>query len=173
VRVKCAWVWILTVLAPNVGVMSKSLPPFLVADFLLVESRERGEVLTNLKLQKLLYYAQSWYLALHGESLFDEDFEAWVNGPVLPSQYDRFRAFQWRPITDEITRPTFADPAIETHLREIINVFGSETAISLELMTHRETPWVEARGSLPPWTPSAEIISKGRMLDFYRSLGAN
>jgi uncharacterized phage-associated protein len=53
------------------------IAPGLVSDFMLVEGRERGEILTNLKLQKLLYYAQPWHLALNDRPLFDEDFEAW------------------------------------------------------------------------------------------------
>lgn len=74
--------------------MSDLIIPNSVSDYLLVENRERGENLTNLKLQKLLYYAQAWHLALRNAPLFDEDFQAWVHGPVLPSQYLRFRSFQ-------------------------------------------------------------------------------
>ena len=53
------------------------------ADFLLIECRERGDILTNLKLQKLLYYAQAWYLVLLNKPLFAEDFQAWAHGHIL------------------------------------------------------------------------------------------
>jgi uncharacterized phage-associated protein len=141
-----------------------------VANFLLDESRERGDILTNLKLQKLIYYAQAWYLALKEKPLFQEDLEAWVHGPVLPTQYYRFRNQKWMPILDDtITRPEVANP-IKSHLLEIVDVFGSETAVSLELMTHRERPWIEARKDLAPDVPSNAIISKETMRDYYKSL---
>jgi uncharacterized phage-associated protein len=151
------------------GTMVDLVTPANVADFLLCESRERGELLTNLKLQKLLYYAQAWHWALNDGGLFEEDFQAWVHGPVLPSQYRRFSDYQWRPILEEVERPALSE-AIENHLNEILDVFGSETAVALELMTHKEKPWREARGDLPPHEPSTARISKTTMRDYYRSL---
>jgi uncharacterized phage-associated protein len=136
---------------------------------LLAESRERGELLTNLKLQKLLFYADAWHLALRDEELFPEQFQAWVHGPVLVSQYHRFKDYKWRPIADAIDKPQV--PAeMERHLNEIVDVFGSETAVALELMTHREKPWLEARGDLPPSEPCNARISKATTRDFYRSI---
>ncbi|MXO72363.1 DUF4065 domain-containing protein [Altererythrobacter buctensis] len=146
--------------------------PFDVADYLIAECRERGEILTNLKLQKLLYYADAWNLALRDEPLFDEEFKAWVHGPVLLSQYHRFKDYRWHPITEEIEKPAIGD-VLAGFLDEIIEVFGSETAVSLELMTHREAPWIEARGDTPPTEPSTATISKETMKHFYRGFAAN
>lgn len=143
--------------------------PNVVSDYLLSECRERGEVLTSLKLQKLMYYAQAWYLALYDREIFAEDFEAWVHGPVAPSQYHRFKDYQWRPITAEVARPEIEE-RVESHLTEIVDVFGSDSAVALELMTHRELPWIEARNGLPPDAPSTNRISKKTMRDFYRTL---
>lgn len=150
-------------------------PPNLVADFLLVECRERGEVLTNLKLQKLLYYADGWYSIdrVGGRPLFDEVFQAWVHGPVLPSQYRRFREFKWRPIDVDLDKPADLPERVTMHLSEVIDVFGAETAVSLELMTHRELPWVEARRNLPADTPSVEAISKQTMKTYFQSIDQN
>lgn len=140
-----------------------------VSDFLLFNSREKGEVLTNLKLQKLLYYSQAWFLALHDRPLFDEEFQAWVHGPVLPSQYFRFSDFRWKPITEDVMQPTLADE-ISDHLCEVLEVFGVETAVALEQMTHDEMPWKRARGDLPPHEPSKAIIHKDWMKAFYAQL---
>jgi uncharacterized phage-associated protein len=149
--------------------MPDLITPKDAADFLLVESRERGELLTNLKLQKLLYYAQAWHLALKGAPLFQEDFKAWVHGPVLTSQYARFRDFQWRPIELDGDRPV-VEAELRRHLIEIIDEFGVESAVGLELMTHREKPWLEARGDLAQDQPSNAKISKDTMRTFYRAL---
>jgi uncharacterized phage-associated protein len=140
-----------------------------VADYLLSASREAGEILTNLKLQKLLYYAQGWFLALHKKALFDEDFEAWVHGPVLPSQYQRFKRFGWKPIMAALDKPKLAN-AVVSHLDEILSVFGTEPAIALERMTHAEKPWREARGTLREDESSCAKISKRTMQKYYQSI---
>ena len=66
-----------------------------VAARLVNFSHEHGSPVSNLKLQKLLYYAQAWHLAFFGAPLFDEDFEAWVHGPVVPRVFRCYRSFQW------------------------------------------------------------------------------
>ena len=140
-----------------------------VADYLLVASRERGENLTNLKLQKLLYYSQAWFLSIHDEPLFEGTFQAWVHGPVLTSQYARFKANTWRPIMDDVEAPELP-PQIVRHLDEILDVFGTESAIALEAMTHAEDPWREARGNIPPDQSSSAAIKNETMKRYYRSL---
>lgn len=143
--------------------------PDQIADYLLCEARERGELLSNLKLQKLLFYADAWSLALFDKELFSEEFQAWVHGPVLPSQYHRFKDFKWRPITFDVQCPEL-DPRLALHLNEIMDVFGSEPAVALELMTHREKPWLDARGDTPSTDPSSAPISKAVTKEYYRSL---
>lgn len=150
--------------------MPDLLTPSQVADFMLAESRERGEILTNLKLQKLVYYAQAWHLALYEQPLFAEDCQAWVHGPVIPSLYRRFRDYRWQPITSEVEMPDMSE-ALRSHLEEILDVFGPETAVGLEIMTHREQPWLEARGDLGPTDACDRVIPKASMAAYYRELG--
>lgn len=152
--------------------MADIATPNQVSDFLLVNSREKGEVLTNLKLQKLLYYSQAWFLTLNGCPLFDEEFQAWVHGPVLPSQYFRFSDFKWRPIVEDVTEPDLPED-VANHLCEVLDVFGVETAVALEHMTHDEMPWKRARGSLEPHEQSKAIIQKVWMSEFYSQLASH
>jgi uncharacterized phage-associated protein len=148
---------------------SHLVSPDHLSDFLLLESRERGEILTNLKLQKLLYYSQAWHLVRNNQALFEEDFQAWVHGPVLPSQYQRFKRYEWRPIDEEIVMPNLPSN-LKDYMKEIVDVFGCETATNLELMTHNERPWKEARRGLTPDQHSTAVISKTLMKEFYQSL---
>jgi uncharacterized phage-associated protein len=144
-----------------------------IADSLVCRSRDMGDPITNLKLQKLLYYSQAWFLALHDKELFREDFEAWVHGPVLPSQYHRFKHNAWRPLDDTI-RPLLrtGNVLLDKHLDKIMNVFGVENAPALEMMTHQEDPWIHARRGLPPTASSSAIITKDSMKRFYRGLAS-
>lgn len=58
----------------------------------------------QLKLYKLVYYAQAWYLANLGKLLFEEDIEAWPHGPVVRDLYIEFKDFGKEPITKLGTR---------------------------------------------------------------------
>lgn len=49
-----------------------------------------GDLMTNLRLQKLLYFAQGWSLARTGKPLFDSQLQAWSYGPVVPEIYRRY-----------------------------------------------------------------------------------
>lgn len=137
-----------------------------LADYLLAESRERGEVLTPLKLQKLLFYADAWYMALYGQEATSEKFQAWVHGPVALSQYHRFKDYRWRPITEEVDKPKL-EQGMARHLDEITDVFGSQTATALEIMTHQEKPWVAARAGIPDDQACNNYIDKELTREFY------
>jgi Uncharacterized phage-associated protein len=52
-----------------------------------------GDIISNLKLQKLLYYVQGFALAMYDKPLFDEDIEAWMYGPVVPCVYQEYKEF--------------------------------------------------------------------------------
>ena len=70
-----------------------------------------------------------------------------------------------------MTLPAIEAGGVTEFLSEIIDVFGSETAVALEVMTHRESPWIEARGNLPVDALSSNVISKLAMMNYYRALG--
>lgn len=140
-----------------------------VADFLVHFSIEHGDPLTNLKLQKLLYYAQAWHLALYDEPLFEEKFEAWVHGPVVRTIYQAFKQYKYGPILDDPGDIHFPEE-VKQHLLDIMDVFGHYSAWQLERMTHLEKPWLAARKNLAPDESSEEIISEDVMKEFYRSM---
>ncbi len=141
-----------------------------VADYILCYTREKGDYISNLKIQKLLYYAQAWFLALYDRPLFDEQLEAWVHGPVQPELYSRFKKYSWKPIiTDEVRCPEYPNN-IQSHLDEIMDVYGDLTAHHLERLVHQEDPWLKARQGLPPDEPSHNVISQDEMKVYYRSL---
>jgi uncharacterized phage-associated protein len=141
-----------------------------IAKYILRFSHDTGDLITNLKLQKLLYYAQGYYLALNsGEPLFIDGIQAWVHGPAVPSVYGEYKHNGWNPIIDDVAAPEF-DVNIKKYLGKIINTFLPIDAYKLEQMTHKEPPWVEARGSLPPDASCKNLIKLGTMQAYFRSL---
>ena len=128
-----------------------------------------GDLITHLKLQKLVYYAQAWSLASRGVPLFDEDIQAWAHGPVAPSVYRAFRDYGMGPIPAPAQVPKL-DPETVELLDEILDVYGEHSAKKLEKLTHREKPWKDARGDLPEEASSSAVISKESMRAFYGNL---
>jgi uncharacterized phage-associated protein len=142
-----------------------------VADALIHLSRERGIEITNLKLQKLLYYAQAWYLVFADKPLFDADFEAWVHGPVVPRVFRRFKEYRWNPITEMVDVP--ADSPLKEYLEEVLNTYGRLSATQLERLTHQEDPWKEARKGCARDESSSELISKESVKRYYRKMSGH
>ena len=69
--------------------------------FLSLTDEDAGELISNLKLQKLLYYAQGFHLVIYGEPLFPETIEAWAHGPVVTSVYHQYKEYGSEPIPAE------------------------------------------------------------------------
>src|SRR5260364_350033 len=61
--------------------------------FLTLVEEEVGDALSNLKLQKLVYYAQGFHLALFSRPLFENAIEAWTHGPVIPGLYHAYKQY--------------------------------------------------------------------------------
>ncbi|HEY9876405.1 MAG TPA: type II toxin-antitoxin system antitoxin SocA domain-containing protein [Candidatus Obscuribacterales bacterium] len=140
---------------------------FNVADYFIWLANETGSFVSNLKLQKLVYYAQAWHLALYGTPLFQEDFQAWVHGPVIPALYQKYRNFGWQPILED------ANPELPKEVQDFLNEVAEEyfacDAYELEQMTHIEAPWNRARGDLQTDAPSNAVINKEWMKEYYAS----
>ena len=123
---------------------------------------EQGDSITNLKLQKLLYYLQGLWLAYYGVPLFEDDIEAWMYGPVVPSVYDAFKERGNRAIepTEEELPLDTADE--ESFFREVYDTYSQFSAVALMGMTHGEAPWSTTsvgRGS---------VIGKDKLMEFFK-----
>jgi len=147
----------------------RPLDPNDLADFFLARVDHRaGDSMSHLKLQKLLYYAQAWALVLLGQSLFDEDFQAWAHGPVLRSVYDRFKGSGYQPLPAPSKRNLRRfEPEVESLLEDISRSYGLHTAKALEEQTHCEEPWLAARGNRAPGAQCRTVISRESMKKFF------
>ncbi|WP_017715236.1 Panacea domain-containing protein [Kamptonema formosum] len=137
-----------------------------VARYFIVKASENGmeAEMTNMKVQKLLYYAQSLHLALYDEPLFDEEIQAWRYGPVCPPAYRFYSEFEAKqlPIPSKEFLSEIPKDKQEL-LEEIWEYFGGYHAYLLSDMTHLEFPWRKARKGLPPQASSTEPIVREDM----------
>ncbi len=140
---------------------------FNIADYFVWLANETGSFVSNLKLQKLVYYAQAWHLALRDTPLFQEDFQAWVHGPVIPTLYQKYNNFGWQPILED-ANPQLPEE-VQYFLHEVAEEYFACDAYELEQMTHAESPWNWAREDLLPDSPSEAVIKKEWMKEYYGS----
>lgn len=104
-----------------------------------------GDLISNLKLQKLCYYAQGLGMATRGEPLFREPIEAWLHGPVVPGLYRTYRGFEGNaiPTVTDLDLDAY-DPADRKILDDVYDFYGQYSAWRLRQMTHNEAPWRDA-----------------------------
>jgi uncharacterized phage-associated protein len=135
-------------------------PSKAVANFFLRLGWDSESPIDPMKLQKLVYIAHGWHLALAKTPLVEERIQAWEYGPVIPALYREFKMFGAEPIDWEAGepghRPNIASYDIETKrfLERIWELYGDYSGIQLSKMTHQaDSPWDKVRvtngGSLP------------------------
>ncbi|MDO5140703.1 MAG: DUF4065 domain-containing protein [Eubacteriales bacterium] len=126
--------------------------------------------MTHKKLQKLCYYAQAWCYALKNYRLVDSDFQAWVHGPVSPALYERFRDFGYEVIHAYVSQKVFFDEEDEALLNDVWDTYGDKTGNALEMLSHTEYPWIEARRGYSANERCNVIISPESMRKYYNSI---
>lgn len=130
--------------------------------FLALVDEESGDSLSNLKLQKLVYYAQGFHLALYDRLLFPERIEAWQHGPVVPDLYHAFKRFGSSPVVMDGEIDLEKYPAeVKELLDEVYSVFGQFSATRLRNITHQEPPWAN--------TFDGGVISPDLMRDYFKT----
>lgn len=156
-----------------------------LSNYLVLRFQNEGIPLTPLKLQKLLYYIQAWHTVFFEKhSLFNEEPEAWSNGPVYRSVYDTFKN-QWLrndPIKREFKdsgellenlKSSYEALNLEQrqneYLEALLKKYGQLPPERLVFMTHSEAPWNDAREGLGPFDKCDKKISTESMFQYYNN----
>ena len=119
-----------------------------IADYLINYSQAHGIEITPFELQKYLYYAQGWHLAVSNNVLFDEKFEAWAHGPVIRKIYGSFKKFEANNIDEEVTPPNIPIDLIAFLKKFVIDKYFNVGSGRLWQMVHDEEAYKIARGDL-------------------------
>ena len=137
---------------------------------------EGNASVSHLKLQKLLYYIQSWNLAYEGKPLFDGKFQAWIHGPVNRTVYNRFKDTKYMYSNIQLSELGDIDMSFNNLSKEckdfingVLEVYAPYSDVQLEDMTHNEQPWLEARADFQPYERCEIEISEKTMQSYYAS----
>lgn len=128
---------------------------------------ERRGPMTTMKLQKLVYYSQVWSVVWDDDVLFDEEIQAWDNGPVVRELWEATRG-RFRVGAVPGSNPAEISPAQRATIERVLETYGDKDAQWLSDLTHMEAPWKEARAV----AQNAEI-SLERISEYYSSLDPN
>jgi uncharacterized phage-associated protein/predicted nucleotidyltransferase len=141
---------------------------FDVANYILKISREESEddeyeLISHMKLQKLVYFCQGFSLAFLDKPLFTEPIEAWEHGPVCPKLYHLLKGYGASPVTSVVDQEKIAlDENEKLLVKMVYDAYGQYSAAKLRKITHEEGPWKETKFSSP--------ISLKTMTDYFDSL---
>lgn len=121
----------------------------------------QGETISNLKLQKMLYYLQGFFIAVFDEKLFEEPIEAWQYGPVIRDAYFHFKGFGQGAILLRGDENIIDLSQKEEELfREVMQEYGQFSAIKLMNMTHEELPWKKTFNENPQGEITYELLKE-------------
>jgi len=161
-----------------------------VANYFLELANIEGAAISPMKLQKLLYLAHGWSLALANEPLLDKDIQAWKYGPVIPSVYHEFKEFGNEPITSRAAAFSIEDGKFKTNypelpdgiehqwvrelLKKVWEVYKPLSAVQLSTYTHLPgSPWSQTIGNDKTGFPSDRVISNDIIKEYFLSLTAH
>lgn len=136
----------------------------LIARYVINRCAQKERPISNLKLQKILYFIQAEFLVGMGKACFDDDIEAWTYGPVVPSVYFEYKIFGSTNIPDQ------GDDGFESISRQdkdclnaIIDAAAKYSASSLVEITHRQSPWKNA------YRRNDKIIKQSEIKEYFVS----
>lgn len=116
-----------------------------IAEFFLSITDPDSNDVSNLKLQKLCYYAQGLLTAMRGKPLFSETVEAWDHGPVVPDLYHQYKKHRKSPIP---VVAGFDENQIASKDRQVLKdvyaFYGQFSPWRLREMSHKDKPWIDA-----------------------------
>ncbi len=130
----------------------------------------KGYDVTNLSLQKLLYYIKPFSYILLGRDIIENECEAWAYGPVFPEIYEKYKGLGSGVIDDydkSIDYDKLISPEEKGALDYVVDNFGIFNGKVLMKLTHKERPWLEARAGIPEFASSRNVISEDVILDYF------
>ncbi len=139
---------------------------FDVAKYIL----EKEGSMSTMKLQKLCYYCQAWSLVWDDAPLFNEDFQAWTNGPVCPELFYKTQGQFSASAEDETGGERNLDANQMDTIDIVLEHYAKHNAQWLSQLTHMEDPWINARSGLTDVAGSQRTISKESMAMYYGGL---
>ena len=109
---------------------------------------EKSGSMSTMKLQKLCYYSQAWSLVWDDSPLFEEDFQAWANGPVCPELFFKTQGKYTASASDESGGEGDLTDNQKDTINKVLEYYGFHNAQWLSQLTHMKDSWIKARAGI-------------------------
>ncbi|VVH56059.1 hypothetical protein BSPCLSOX_2000, partial [uncultured Gammaproteobacteria bacterium] len=127
----------------------------------------KNENLTNMQLQKMVYIAHGFNLALRGTKLYYEDTRAWNFGPVVPELYEKLRKYGSSKVIEKIDTSDTVEPDEDSLeiIKAVYDNYKKYSGMQLSDLTHQNgTPWSKS------WENNKYgVIPADDIYEFYKS----
>lgn len=158
----------------NINSSKDYLSPLDIAKYFYLRADFDGELISPLKMQKMVYFAYVEYLKITHEDLFLDRIEAWPMGPVIVNLYHELKKFGSLPIDDSFvcdikdTDSFLAKfkPDTKKILDSVYEKYIVLSPFELVAITHAQEPWINARKGLSPGDKSDKEITKDEILAY-------
>lgn len=113
------------------------------ANYMVYIMADAFDDLTNMKINKLLYYSQGYYLKRYKRPMYDDEIEAWDHGPVIPEVYSTYKKYDNKPIKSyDVDMVAEVAPEVKDIIFGVARKYGGYNASALRNMTHViGSPW--------------------------------
>lgn len=147
---------------------------FMITKYIIKKLQNYSYTCSKVKIMKILYFVKGHYYQEKHEPLFEEHFEAWINGPVVRSVYAKLTyeynwAYTYESVTNEEVKEM--DEEIKAFVDKIVFLYGKFNDETLIETTHQEKPWKDARGNLSASSSSENLIDEVIFKTFYEKIG--
>lgn len=139
-----------------------------VANVFIDTAADNGFYLTNLKLQKLVYFAHGWYLAFTNTPLITDDVQSWQFGPVIPNLYNALRHYGANPITKKIPTASEVPPGGEdwNFICSVYRKYAMFSPAQLVALTHEpDSPWEQFGAGKNDF----QVIPQSVIMDYFKA----
>lgn len=131
-----------------------------LANHIIVLSQKHNHAVTNLRVQKILYYVQGYFFKEFGREAFYDDIYCWQYGPVVPQVYFKYN----RSGYDALKAEKLHLPATrqeEELIEKVVRQCNDLSTSALVQKTHDESPWKS--------TMQGEVINKSKISNYFKS----
>lgn len=115
-----------------------------VCRYIIYYSNQKHYTITNLRLQKTLYFVQSFFLLNKNTACFSNTMEAWNLGPVVPDAYAYYKKYKAGGL---FNRPGYKNDVIsasdQEYINTVVDALSKYTTYQLVDITHNQSPWLK------------------------------
>lgn len=112
-----------------------------VAQYIIAYEASQNRTVSNLRLQKLLYFIQCVFFAVKKSPCFSDELEAWAYGPVVPEVYRKYKVFGSTFIPEPTNNEKKFLPQDVSLMKNMLDTCASRTTSTLVEISHNQAPW--------------------------------